>query len=97
MNPIEPIGFQLPTPPTVARESEPISNTFSKMLGNAIGDVNKLLTEADKQSENLVLGKAENLHEAMIAYEKAETAFKLLTQVRNQALDAYNEIMRMQF
>ena len=44
----------------------------------------------------LAVGKSENLHEAMIGYEKAETALKLLVQVRNKALDAYHEIMRMQ-
>ena len=44
----------------------------------------------------MAVGKTENLHDAMINFEKAESAFKLLVQVRNRAIEAYHEIMRMQ-
>ena len=71
-------------------------NSFASMLKNSVGDVNQLLTTADKKSTELAMGKTENLHEAMIATEKAETALKFLVQVRNKAMDAYHEIMRMQ-
>ena len=69
---------------------------FKEMLGNQIGEVNKLLQGADKASNDVALGKSENLHEAMVTFEKAETALKFLVQVRNKAIDAYTEIMRMQ-
>lgn len=70
--------------------------SFSKMLTESVNDVNNLLTQADEANTNLAIGKSENLHEAMIATEKAETALKFLVQVRNKAMEAYNEIMRMQ-
>lgn len=72
------------------------SESFGKLLEKTISDVNERLAESDKMNLNLATGKSENLHEAMIAVEKAETALKLLVQVRNKALDAYQEIMRMQ-
>ena len=65
-------------------------------MENSIGQVDQLLKVADEKNVNLVSGKSENLHEAMIAFEKAESAFKLLVQVRNKAMEAYNEVMRMQ-
>lgn len=69
---------------------------FSSILDKSINEVNQLLVEADKKGVEHAIGKSENLHDAMIAFEKAETAFKLLVQVRNRAIDAYHEIMRMQ-
>jgi len=70
--------------------------SFVSHLKDSISQVNELVDQADKASLNLAAGKAENLHDAMIAMEKAESAFKLLVQVRNKVIDAYNEIIRMQ-
>lgn len=69
---------------------------FTAYLKNSFDDVNRSLATADKLATDLAVGKNENLHEAMISMEKAEASFKLLVQVRNRALEAYNEIMRMQ-
>ena len=76
--------------------AKPQGNSFSSVLENSIGQVDQLLKVADEKNVELVAGKSENLHEAMIAFEKAESAFKLLVQVRNKAMEAYNEVMRMQ-
>ena len=69
---------------------------FASYLNESLGEVNSLLGEADKKSMEMAVGKTENLHDAMITFEKAESALKLLVQVRNRALEAYHEIMRMQ-
>ena len=42
------------------------------------------------------MGGTKNIHETMIAIEKAEISFKLMLQVRNKILEAYQEVMRMQ-
>jgi flagellar hook-basal body complex protein FliE len=70
--------------------------SFFSDLKASIGEVNQLLAQSDKSASDLAVGKSENIHEAMIATEKAETALKYLIQVRNKALDAYREVMRMQ-
>ncbi|NBX76133.1 MAG: flagellar hook-basal body complex protein FliE [Proteobacteria bacterium] len=69
---------------------------FSEFLSRSLDEVNQLLGSADKSAKDLAVGKSENLHDAMITMEKAETAFKLLVQVRNKVIDAYQEVMRMQ-
>jgi flagellar hook-basal body complex protein FliE len=70
--------------------------SFSDTLKQAIGDVNDLQAEAGKAVEQMVAGEAVDLHEVMIAAEKAKTSFDLLMEIRNKALDAYREIMRIQ-
>ena len=95
-------GVGLPNGIAALPEAElSIGNTkedqgFAAYLKKSFGDVNQALTAADKLTTEMSIGKSENLHEAMIGMEKAETAFKLLVQVRNRALEAYHEIMRMQ-
>lgn len=69
---------------------------FTAYLKNSFDEVNRSIASADKSATDLAVGKNENLHEAMIGMEKAEASFKLLVQVRNRALEAYHEIMRMQ-
>ena len=69
---------------------------FASFLNQSVNDVNTLLNASDKKSVAVAVGKSENLHDAMIGYEKAETALKLLVQVRNKAIEAYHEVMRMQ-
>lgn len=71
-------------------------SSFSKMLERSLNDVDEILKNSDKKMTELAVGKSENLHDAMIAFEKADVAFKLLVQVRNKAMDAYHEILRMQ-
>lgn len=75
---------------------EPEGETFKSVLEKSINEVNDLLTTSEQKTVGLAAGRSENLHEVAIATEKAETALKLLVQVRNKALEAYHEIMRMQ-
>ena len=58
---------------------------------------NKQMKEADQKVREFAVGEKQGLHEIMIASEKAGISFKLLLQIRNKLLEAYREIMRMQF
>ena len=80
---------------TSSRLEKP-GESFTNYLKNSISEVNELQKAADTQTKDLAVGKSENLHQAMISLEKADTALKLLVQVRNKALEAYNQIMQMQ-
>lgn len=96
-----PISQLLPSIPEMSQAPGSIGESsggreFLEILKNHVNEVDRLLIESDQKVQELATGKAENLHDAMIAFEKAETAFKLLTQVRNKAINAYNEIMKMQ-
>lgn len=65
-------------------------NLFKEMLS----EVNGQQHEADNQVRQLLLGKVD-LHEAMLALEKAELSLRLLVQVRNKMVRAYEELSRM--
>jgi len=71
-------------------------NAFGSVLKDAIMDISKLQTDADKAIANVQLQDAGSIHDAMIALEKAGISFQVMMQVRNKILDAYQEVMRMQ-
>lgn len=71
-------------------------DSFSALLKESIDKVNTLQNEADKAIEGLAKGTVGNIHETMIAVEKANLSFNLMVQVRNKLLAAYEEIMRTQ-
>lgn len=70
--------------------------SFSEILENFIKDVNNDLLAAKQTEQDLSLGKIQNIQEAMYLIEKADISFRLLTEIRNKALESYQEIMRMQ-
>ena len=77
-----------------ARESG--SASFGRMLARSLNEVNQLHAAADDAVQNLAAGKQKDIHQTMIALEKADVAFQLLMQVRNKIISAYETIMRMQ-
>lgn len=74
---------------------DPLSD-FKKALNQSIEELNRLSNEADQKVNEMVMGEID-IHEAMIAMEKAGISLKLMIQVRNKIIAAYEEIMRMQF
>jgi flagellar hook-basal body complex protein FliE len=84
------------TKKTVAAVLKETHATFGETLKQAVNDVSALQSEAGKAVERMVAGEAVDLHEVMIAVEKAKTSFELLMEIRNKTLDMYREIMRMQ-
>lgn len=70
--------------------------SFMEHLKESVKTVNEMSVTADKMATNLATGKSENIHETMLSLSQAEIGFKLMVQVRNKALEAYQEIMRMQ-
>jgi len=69
---------------------------FDNLLGQMVNEVNQLQKDSDQKITGSLLGK-EELHTAMLAMEKAGLGFKLLLQVRNKMIEAYQELSRMQF
>ncbi len=74
----------------------PGKSDFEGMLKASMEKVNNLQGEADKSIEGLASGEVKDLHETMIAIEKADLSFNLMVQVRNKLIAAYEEVMRMQ-
>lgn len=76
--------------------SEEKSVSFSDYLKTALENVSNLQLDSEKISNDFASGLTDNIHEVLIAGEKADVALQLTMQIRNKVLDAYNEIMRMQ-
>lgn len=70
--------------------------SFIDMLKEQINGVNNLKIEADKLNEDFTLGKTDNVHQVMIATEKAKVALDLTAAIQNKVTGAYKEIMQMQ-
>lgn len=71
------------------------SPSFGQMLQSALGQVNSLQTHAGQMAQSFAQGKTSDIHTVMIASEQATLALQMTTQIRNKAVDAYQEIMRI--
>jgi len=78
-----------------AKPTVELGKSFSDMLSDAISKVGEL--EKDSQTKQLAFANGENieLHEVVIAMEKASIAMELAMTLRNKVMDAYQEIIRM--
>jgi len=61
-----------------------------------LSEVDALQKDADIAARQLVTGEAPNVHQVMLAVEKASLTLSLVVEVRNKVLEAYREVMRMQ-
>lgn len=93
---VDGIGTQFHPAPAVSKVDKPGENGFGDTIKNAISKVNDLQAEADQLATRLAAGDAVEIHQAMIAMQKASTALQFTIQVRNKIIEAYQEIMRMQ-
>lgn len=91
-------GPLAPVPPRAQRASpatEP-AQSFGEALRQAIEQLPKLQEEADAAARELATGGEIELHDAMLALEKASLGFQLALTVRNKVVEAYQEVMRTQ-
>lgn len=70
---------------------------FLDLFQTALQEVNQTQKTADIIAEKFAIGEIENVHQVTIAAEQAELALNLTIAIRNKVVDAYKEIMRMQF
>ncbi len=80
---------------TGKRIEESDSNSFGRILQGSLAQVNRLQLEADASINDLASGNKTDIHQTMIAVEKAGVSFELLMQIRNKVISAYERIMRM--
>lgn len=67
-----------------------------KFFSELVSKVNDMQVQSDKSIQALASGENKNLHEVMISMEKASISFQFMSSVRDKALSAYQEVMRMQ-
>ncbi len=83
-------------PPAQTTAVEKTGSAFSELLKDSISNVDKLQKNADLAAQQLHAGGAKNLHETMIAMEQANISLRMLVQMRNKVMEAYQEVMRTQ-
>ena len=70
---------------------------FAAVLKSSLTEVNEMQQKADAAVTALATGDGKvSLHETMIAMEQADVSFRMMMQVRNKIVEAYQEILRMQ-
>ncbi len=73
------------------------SAPFSNLITDAVGQVSLLEQQAQSAVTGLMTGSGVDVHQAMIATQKADMAFELALAVHNKAVQAYQSVMGMQF
>lgn len=70
---------------------------FGDLLKNALNGVDGLEQQASAAVDGLMRGTGVDVHDALIATQKADMSFELALAVRNKAVAAYQQVMGMQF
>jgi len=69
---------------------------FAEHLKATLRTVNTLQNQSGTAQQELATGRNGNIHETLIAMNKASVSFHMIQQVRNKIITAYQEVMRMQ-
>jgi flagellar hook-basal body complex protein FliE len=94
---IPPVGAGIPEIASSINTAAPGAQSpdFGRWMTEQLAHVNQKIETAEVSLGRLATGDG-NLHQVMIDLEKARTAFQLTLQVRNKAVEGFQEILRMQ-
>jgi flagellar hook-basal body complex protein FliE len=73
------------------------ASPFADLMTDTIDQVDQLESQAQTAVTGLMTGTGVDVHQAMIAAQKADMAFELALSVRNKAVQAYQSVIGMQF
>jgi len=90
------LGLSAVFPQTSEAKNSSPAEGAGKFFSELVTRVNDMQQQSDKAIQGLASGENKNLHEVMISMEKASISFQFMTSVRDKALSAYQEVMRMQ-
>jgi flagellar hook-basal body complex protein FliE len=80
----------------VFQKKEPQNTSFTDVLQGYLNDVNQTAKQSEDLSTKLATGEIDNIHDVTIAAQKAKLALDLTVTIRDKAVEAYQEMMRMQ-
>lgn len=102
MDPLRLDLMKLTALPTASGVSQPSSErvpgtglTFEELLKNSMKQVNSLQVESDDLVNKLATGDVDDISRVVLASQRAEFALRMITEVRNKLLDAYQQLGRM--
>ncbi len=82
----------LAAPPPAAKSGEGFQRAINELLDQA----NSNQHQADAALDQLVTGESDNMHDVVLSVAKADLSLRLVLEIRNRLVEAYQEIMRMQ-
>lgn len=101
--PIEAVGAQLSaaitpalTLPATGTLQAMSGSDFGQLLGNSLSQLDASVHSADVQLRAMAAGQDIPVHDVMISMEQARMQLMFMVEVRNRAVEAYQELMRMQ-
>lgn len=90
------LGLNTEVSPALKTTPATAQANFVDTLKGAIENLNNVQNESDKMTNALASGQVQDLHQVMITAQKASITLETTVQFQQKAIDAYNEIMRMQ-
>lgn len=72
------------------------SGSFGKLVESTLTETERLQDQADGMVKSLAQGEITDVHQVMLAMNRADLSFRMMLEVRNKLLDAYQEVMRTQ-
>lgn len=69
---------------------------FAQIVDQLIGQANVNQIQANQAVSDLATGRLENIHDVTLAVAKADLSFRLVLEIRNRLIEAFQEVMRMQ-
>jgi len=100
MKELNPLTYAPPVASARTTTAAPLAKSegkdFQTHFKQALGEVNELTQQADQAIRQFVGEGKGDLQETIVAMEKADVSFRLMMQIRNKILEAYQEIVRMQ-
>jgi flagellar hook-basal body complex protein FliE len=94
MSPIGPIGSAVTPADLAPKPSASPSPGFGESLARLVQSVDSSASEANAAVDKMLNGEGD-IHDAMIALQRAEMSLELTVQIRNKFVQAYQDIMRM--
>jgi len=93
---IQAMGLQDEVPGTAPAAAVATEGRFGAQVAQGLQELNQQLLASQVDLQRLAAGETANLHEVMVRLEESRIALQLTLQVRNRALEAYQDVMRMQ-
>lgn len=82
--------------PALTKNVQGPEQSFQETLNGFIKNVDGLIKDAGAKADGLVKGEVGDIHQVMIAAQKAGIGLDLVIEIRNKLLESYRELMRMQ-
>ncbi|MCM3589119.1 flagellar hook-basal body complex protein FliE [Brevibacillus borstelensis] len=95
INALSRIGGVQPQIQTKTYTPDEVSKSFSAYLSDALNQVNQAQVESANLADQFAMGQVQDVHQVMIAGQKASVMLQMTMQVRNKVIESYQEIMRM--